>query len=77
MPKRLMIIDSLNLFIRNYVVDPSMSTNGQPLGGLKGYFKSLQKLIRDVKPDGIVIVWDVLVWCFIFKVYDIHMDVIQ
>jgi 5'-3' exonuclease len=58
MPKRLMIIDSLNLFIRNYVVDPSMSTHGQPLGGLKGYFKSLQKLIRDVKPDGIVVVWD-------------------
>jgi 5'-3' exonuclease len=58
MPKRLMIVDSLNLFIRNYVVDPSMSTHGQPLGGLKGYFKSLQKLIRDVKPDGIVVVWD-------------------
>lgn len=58
MPKRLMIIDSLNLFIRNYVVDPSMSTHGQPLGGLKGYFKSLQKLIRDVKPNGIVVVWD-------------------
>lgn len=58
MPKRLMIIDSLNLFIRNYVVDPSMSTHGQPLGGLKGYFKSLQKLIRDVKPNGIVVAWD-------------------
>jgi 5'-3' exonuclease len=58
MPKRLMIIDSLNLFIRNYIVDPSMSTNGQPLGGLKGYFKSLQKLVREVRPNGIVICHD-------------------
>lgn len=58
MKKRLMVVDSLNLFIRNYVVDPSMSTHGFPLGGLKGYFKSLQKLVRDVKPDAIVVVWD-------------------
>lgn len=53
-----MVIDSLNLFIRNYVVDPSMSTHGYPLGGLKGYFKSLQKLVRDVKPDYVVVAWD-------------------
>lgn len=58
MPKRLMIVDSLNLFIRNYIVDPSMSTNGFPIGGLKGYFKSLQKLSREVKPNGIVICHD-------------------
>ncbi len=56
--KRLMIIDSLNLFIRNFIADPSISTNGSPIGGLKGYFKSLQKLIRQVKPDDIIVVWD-------------------
>ena len=56
--KRVMIIDSLNLFIRCYVVDPSIGTNGSPIGGLKGYFKSLQKLIRQIKPDEVVIVWD-------------------
>lgn len=58
MTKRLMVIDSLNLFIRNYIVDPSMSTNGQPLGGVKGYIKSLQKLVREIKPDCIVICHD-------------------
>lgn len=56
--KRLMIIDSLNLFIRNYVVSPVMSTNGQPIGGVIGYLRSLQKYIREVKPDEIIIVWD-------------------
>jgi DNA polymerase-1 len=56
--KRLMVIDSLNLFIRNYVVSPQLSSNGQPIGGLIGYLRSLQKYIREIKPDEIIIVWD-------------------
>ena len=50
--KRLMIIDALNMYFRAYIVDPSLSTNGQPLGGVKGFIKILQK------PDLIAICWD-------------------
>ena len=56
--KRVMIVDALNQFLRVYIVDPSLSSNGQPIGGLKGFFKVLQKLNRQIKPDYIVIVWD-------------------
>jgi DNA polymerase-1 len=56
--KRLMIIDALNMYFRAYIVDPSLSTNGQPLGGVKGFIKILQKLSRDLKPDMIAICWD-------------------
>ena len=56
--KRLMIIDALNMYFRAYIVDPSLSTNGQPLGGVKGFIKILQKLSRDLKPDLIAICWD-------------------
>ena len=56
--KRLLIIDQLNLFFRSYIVDPSLSTNGQPIGGLKGVIKSLQKIIRETKPDQVAICWD-------------------
>jgi len=56
--KRLLLIDQLNLFFRSYIVDPSLSTNGQPIGGLKGVIKSLQKIIRETKPDKIIICWD-------------------
>jgi 5'-3' exonuclease len=56
---RLMIIDALNAFLRNYVVDPSLSsTNGMPIGGLRGFLRSLQKLSRDINPDQIIVVWD-------------------
>ena len=34
--KRVIIIDALNMFIRAYIVDPSLSTNGDPIGGIKG-----------------------------------------
>jgi len=56
--KRVLIIDALNMFLRAYIVDPSISTNGQPIGGTKGSIKILQKLVRMTKPNEIVVVWD-------------------
>ena len=56
--KRVLIIDALNMFLRAYIVDPSLSTNGEPIGGFKGSLKIVQKLVRMTKPNEIVIVWD-------------------
>ena len=56
--KRIMIIDALNQFLRGYIVNPSLSLNGDPIGGTAGFLKILQKLCRDIKPDKIVICWD-------------------
>ena len=53
-----MIIDALNQFLRGYIVNPSLSLNGDPIGGTAGFLKILQKLCRDIKPDKIVICWD-------------------
>ena len=55
---RMLIIDQLNLFFRNYIVNPSLSSQGQPIGGLRGCIQSLQKLVRETNPDMIVICWD-------------------
>lgn len=56
--KRVLIVDQLNLFFRNYIVNPSLSINGAPIGGLKGCFQSLQKVIRESKPDMVIVCWD-------------------
>ena len=56
--KRLLIVDALNMYFRAYIVDPSLSTNGQPIGGVKGFLKILNKLVRESKPDQIVVCWD-------------------
>ncbi len=58
MKKRLLIIDALNAYFRAYIVDPSLSLNGQPIGGLKGFLKIIQKLVRETKPDEVIICWD-------------------
>ena len=56
--KRLLVIDALNMYFRAYIVNPSLSTNGQPIGGVKGFLGIIQKLIRETRPDEIVICWD-------------------
>ena len=56
--KRVLIIDALNAYLRAYIVDPSLSTNGDPIGGIKGFIKILQKLVRTVRPDNVIVVWD-------------------
>ena len=56
--KRTMIVDVLNMYFRAYIVNPSLSTNGQPIGGLKGSLGILQKLIREVNPDQTILCWD-------------------
>tara|TARA_Y100000310_G_scaffold164720_1_gene164476 strand:- start:6520 stop:7497 length:978 start_codon:yes stop_codon:yes gene_type:complete len=56
--KRLLVIDALNMYFRAYIVNPTLSSNGQPIGGMVGFLKILQKLCRETRPDEIVICWD-------------------
>ena len=56
--KRVLVIDGNNLYIRNYVMNPAVSTKGDPIGGIFGTLKSIQKLCREIKPNRIVIAWD-------------------
>jgi DNA polymerase-1 len=56
--KRVLILDGLNAFYRAYIVNPTLSSNGQPIGGTIGFLKILQKLCKQIKPDHIVVAWD-------------------
>ena len=55
---RILIVDALNAFFRAYIVNPTLSPNGQPIGGVVGFLKILQKLCKETKPDLVVICWD-------------------
>ena len=56
--RRILIIDALNTYLRNYVVNPSLTDNGDPIGGVKGFLSSLQKYCREMNPTDVFIVWD-------------------
>jgi len=56
--KKVMIIDGLNMFLRSYIIIPSMDPRGNPNGGTWGFMKSLQKLCKMFNPNEIVVCWD-------------------
>jgi len=56
--KTVMIIDGLNMFLRSYIVVPSMDKHGAPNGGTYGFMKSLQKICGMFQPDEVIVCWD-------------------
>ena len=56
--KRVIVLDMNNLFLRSYIMDPTISLNGPPIGGIRGFFRSLQKICRELNPTKIVACWD-------------------
>ena len=53
-----LLIDAYNLFARNYVVNPSLSSNGEPIGGAVGFIKSLGVLADTHRPSEIIVCWE-------------------
>jgi DNA polymerase I len=56
--KRVIVLDMNNLFLRSYIMDPTISLNGAEIGGIRGFFRSLQKICRELNPTKIVACWD-------------------
>jgi len=54
----ILLIDGNNTFIRSYCVNPAMDDNGDHIGGIDGFFKSIGYAIRTLKPTRCVIVFD-------------------
>lgn len=52
------IVDGNNNFIRQYVVNPTLNTNGEPVGGTVGFIRSIKCFLRDFIPDRLIVVWD-------------------
>jgi len=56
--KPVLIVDGLNFFTRHFVVNPTMSQNGEHLGGFVGFLKGLRLLSERCNPEQIVVVWE-------------------
>jgi len=55
---RVILIDALNMFIRSYVINPTLDAKGRPIGGVIGFMKSLQKVCRELRPHEVIVCWD-------------------
>jgi DNA polymerase I len=54
----ILLIDSLNLFFRNFAVINSLNDKGNHIGGLGGFLRSLGFLIKEINPSQIYLVFD-------------------
>jgi len=55
---KIVIIDGLNIFLRNFVVNTSTNLDGVPVGGTIGFLKTLTKMLRILQPTRVIIVFD-------------------
>lgn len=56
--ERILVVDGMNTFIRNFAVVPAMNSDGDHVGGIVGTIRSVKSVARDAKPTSVVAVWD-------------------
>jgi len=54
----ILIVDGLNCFFRHFVANPSLSENGDPIGGIVGFLKGLQLLLERYNPSRVIVAWE-------------------
>ena len=55
---RVLIIDGMNTFIRSFAAIPTMDENGNHIGGVTGFLKSVGYVIRKFKPSRVYVIFD-------------------
>jgi len=55
---RVLVIDGLNLFFRNFAMLNMVNPDGVHIGGLGGFLRSLGALIRQTQPTSVYVVFD-------------------
>jgi len=55
---RVLIIDGLNLFLRNFAVLNYINQQGTHVGGLGGFIRSLGSLVKQIQPTAVYVVFD-------------------
>ncbi len=55
---RILLVDGLNLFLRNFCIINSINTSGHHIGGLVGSLKSLGYAIKLINPTKVILCFD-------------------
>jgi DNA polymerase I len=55
---RVLLIDGLNLFFRNFAMLNMINPDGVHIGGLGGFLRSLGSLIKQIQPTSVYVVFD-------------------
>ncbi len=55
---KVLIVDSLNTFLRSFVAIHHLNPQGNHIGGLTGFLKSIGAVIRQLEPTRVILVFD-------------------
>ena len=55
---RVLLVDSMNTFLRSFAMINHINPSGAHIGGLTGFLKSIGFAIRHVKPTRVILVFD-------------------
>lgn len=55
---KVLIVDGLNSYIRCFAAVPTMNEDGDHVGGMSGFLKSIGKAIRTFRPTRVIIAFD-------------------
>ena len=55
---KVLVVDSLNTFLRSFVAIHHLNPQGNHIGGLTGFLKSVGSVIRHVEPTRVILVFD-------------------
>ena len=55
---RILILDGLNTFIRVFSAVPALNDDGDHIGGVTGFLRSIGSVIRQLKPTRVIICFD-------------------
>lgn len=58
MGRPIMLVDAMNLFVRNFMANPQLDKGGNPIGGTVGFLKSLASLVRKLSPKKVYVIWE-------------------
>lgn len=53
-----LVVDAMNLFVRSYCAYPTVSSHGYQMGGAIGFLKTLRRIVSDIQPKAIYVVWE-------------------
>lgn len=53
-----LIVDSLNLFMRAWAAFPTMSSHGYQMGGCVGFLKVLKRIVSEIQPSKVILAWE-------------------
>jgi DNA polymerase-1 len=54
----IVVIDGMNVFIRHFCVNPTVTAAGELVGGVVGFIRFIEWVVKTMSPQKIIVIWE-------------------